>query len=249
MPSFWKITSDYQGTAVADIFSSLAATFAATGQYISSDPISCVIRKEVADQAFFIKTYSSGGKSLRRWIGRSRARAEWENLCFFRRLDIPTPLLVAYGQETCGGLFRRAALVTTELKDAQDLNSLHLKNHPLLKKRQWVAAVSHQVARYTRQLHQHNFGHLDLKWRNILVTLSGTPQVYFFDCPAGQIRRGPFAERWFIKDLACLDKVAKIRLSRTQRMKFFMEYERIQHLGKREKHKIRKILLFFQGRE
>lgn len=249
MPTFWKITPAYRNSPIAALLPSLAAAFDTAGQYVTSSPISRVIRKEVAGEAVYIKTYTRGGKSLRRWFGRSRARAEWENLFFFEQLDIPIPPLVAYGQETRGGLFKRAALVTAELKNTRDLNTLHLEDHPILKDRHWVTAVSHQIARHTRRLHQLRFGHLDLKWRNILVSLQAPPRVYFFDCPAGQIRRGPNATRWFIKDIACLDKVAKMRLSRTQRLKFFMTYERIHRLGERDKHKIRKILRFFHGRE
>jgi tRNA A-37 threonylcarbamoyl transferase component Bud32 len=248
MTSFWKISKSYLNSPVAEAFQSLEKTAGATGQYVTSSPISSVIRKEVANQRFFIKTYTAGGKSLRRWIGRSRARAEWENILFFQNVGIPTAPLVAYGQKTRGGLFQQAAIVTAELKDTRDLNALHLDNHPILKNRQWIASVSHQVARHTRCLHQNRFGHLDLKWRNILVTMSNAPQVYFIDCPAGQMRRGPGAGRWFVKDIACLDKVAKKRLSRTQRLRFYMEYEGLQRLGDKDKQKIRRILRFFRGR-
>jgi tRNA A-37 threonylcarbamoyl transferase component Bud32 len=98
-------------------------------------------------------------------------------------------------------------------------------------------------------MHQNRFGHLDLKWRNILVTLSDTPQIYFIDCPAGQVRRGPGSKRWFLKDIACLDKVAKKRLSSTQRLKFFMEYESLPRLAHKDKQKIRSILRFFEGKD
>ncbi|MCB2166892.1 MAG: heptose kinase [Deltaproteobacteria bacterium] len=249
MTSFWKITKPYHNTPVAEAFQSLKTTIEATGQYVTASPISRVIRKEVANQAFFIKTYTAGGKNLRRWVGRSRARAEWENIRFFQHLGIPAAPLVAYGQETCCGLLQRAALVTAELENTRDLNALHLENHPIFQNRQWVAAVSHQVAQYTRCMHQNRFGHLDLKWRNILVTLSDTPQIYFIDCPAGQVRRGPGSKRWFLKDIACLDKVAKKRLSSTQRLKFFMEYESLPRLAHKDKQKIRSILRFFEGKD
>jgi tRNA A-37 threonylcarbamoyl transferase component Bud32 len=249
MTTFWTITAPYLDTPVAEAFPSLSATFTVDGQYVTADPISRVIRKKIADRVYFVKTYSAGGKSLRRWMGRSRPRAEWENLKFFHRVGIPTAPLVAYGQETCCGFFRRAALVTAELKGTRDLNALHLENHPALADRKWLAAISHQVAGHTRRLHHNHFGHLDLKWRNILVTLPPSPQTYLIDCPAGRKRHGPGAARWFIKDLACLDKVAKIRLSRTQRLRFYMDYENIRHLGKKDKDRIRQILQFFQGRE
>jgi tRNA A-37 threonylcarbamoyl transferase component Bud32 len=249
MQTFWTITAPYRGTPAAEAFPSLASAFSVNGQYIASDPISRVIRAEIATRAYFIKTYTAGGKSLRRWFGRSRARAEWENLQFFAHLGIPTAPLVAYGHETWGGLFRRGALVTAELRGTRDLNSLHLENHPILDDRKWVAAVSRQVAAHARRLHGNQFGHLDLKWRNILVTLSANPETYFIDCPAGRKRKGPGSRRWFIKDIACLDKVAKKRLTRTQRLRFFMDYENIRQLRREDKHKIEQIVRFFEGRE
>ena len=78
--------------------------------------------------------------------------------------------------------------------------------------------------------------------------MSDAPRVYFIDCPAGQIRSGPGSGRWFVKDIACLDKVAKKRLSRTQRLRFYMEYEGLQRLGDKDKQKIRRILRFFRRR-
>ena len=247
MTTVWTIAAPFRNTSAAEAFPSLAAAFDTDGQFITADLISRVIKTEMTGQTFFIKTYTAGGKGLRRWLGRSRIRAEWENLQFFSRLGIPTAPLVAYGQETWGGLFRRGALVTAELTDTRDLDSLHLSNHPVLDDRKWVADVSRQVARHTRRLHQNRFGHLDLKWRNILTTLGPAPQTYFIDCPAGRIRRGPDAARWFIKDLACLDIVAKKRLSRTQRLKFFMDYRQIHHLAPADKQQVRKILRFFYG--
>ena len=249
MAIIWTITAAYRNTSAAEAFASLEAAFAADGQYVTGDPISRVIKNQIADQVFYIKTYTAGGKRLRRWVGRSRPRTEWENLHFFQQLGIPTSPLVAYGQETRGGIFRRAALVTAELKNTLDLNSLHLANHPILADRQWITTVSRQIAGYTRRLHRNCFGHLDLKWRNILVTLSSPPQVYFIDCPAGRIRRGPGSRRWFIKDLACLDKVAKKRLTRTQRLRFFMDYAEILRLTPGDKDYVRRILRFFGGRD
>jgi RIO-like serine/threonine protein kinase len=247
--TFWEVTTAYRSTPVEPLFETLEKVFSLEGEHITSCPISRVIRVEFGGEAFYVKTYTAGGKKLRRWLGRSRAQAEWENLQFFEELAIPSPILVAYGLETSRGLFQRAALITAELKDTRDLNSLYLENHPLLTKREWVDEISRQVAQYTRRLHDYRFVHNDLKWRNILVTLSGLPQVYFFDCPAGQKRHGPFSKRWFVKDIACLDKVGKKCLSRTQRLRFFMDYYQLQRLGRKEKDEIMKILKFFEGRE
>jgi hypothetical protein len=41
-------------------------------------------------------------------------------------------------------------------------------------------------------------------------------------CPAGTFWWGPFLRYRIVKDLACLDKVAKYHLSRTQRLRFYL---------------------------
>jgi len=249
LATFWHLTPPYRNTPAAETFATLKATFAARGELINADPLCRTARVTTGRAAFYVKCYTGGGKKLRRWIGRSRVRAEWENLLFFERLGIPIPPVVAYGQETRLGHFRYGALVTAEVPNTCDLSVMHEQDHPLLADRQWLESASRQIADYTRRLHQNRFGHRALKWRNILVTLSDTPQIYFIDCPAGQIRRGPGSRRWFLKDIACLDKVAKKRLSRTQRLRFYMAYEHLRRLKHKDKQKIRKILRFFEGRE
>jgi hypothetical protein len=51
------------------------------------------------------------------------------------------------------------------------------------------------------------------------------------------------------KDLACLDKVAKQVLSRTQRLRFYLQYRGRQRLNQVDKRRIRQVLRFFEGRE
>ncbi|MOA66587.1 hypothetical protein D3C78_1934040 [compost metagenome] len=52
-----------------------------------------------------------------------------------------------------------------------------------------------------------------------------------------------------IKDLACLDKVAKYHLSRTQRLRFYLQYRDRPRLRSSDKRRVRQILKFFEGRE
>lgn len=246
---FWKITPPFLKTPAGDAFQSIEATFAADGDFVTASPISRVIRVPVEGQTFYVKTYTAGGKNLRRWVSRSRARAEWENLLFFQSLGIPIAPVVAYGQTTWCGIFRKGALVTAEVPGTIDLARMHDQDHPLLSDSRWLQFVSRQVAAYTRRLHQNRFGHLDLKWRNILVTQRANPQVFFIDCPGGRIRRGPRSERWFVKDLACLDAIAKNRLSRAQRLRFYMDYRRCDRLTPADKRRIGRIVHFYRGRE
>ena len=249
MAVFWQVTPDFTDTPAARAFASVEAAFAAEGDFVTACPISRVTRVTLEGKVFYVKTYTAGGKNLRRWISRSRVRAEWENLLFFQSLGIPIAPLVAYGQTTRCGFFRKGALVTAEVPDTNDLACLHDQDHPLLEDPRWLRSVSRQVAAYTRRLHRKRFGHLDLKWRNILVTPGTAPKVFFIDCPGGRIRRGPLAERWFVKDLACLDTIAKKRLSRTQRLRFYMAYRRCKRLTTADKRQIRRVVHFYRERE
>ena len=144
----------------------------------------------------------------------------------------------------------RGVLVTLAIENTADLASVVRDAPDLLQNRTWVAAVSNQVADIARTLHEHSFCHNDLKWRNILVTLEADdPRVYLIDCPEGQRWPAPLLQRRIIKDLACLDKVAKYQLSRTQRLRFFKDYRQIDRLSPDDKVMIRKILAYFEGRE
>lgn len=72
---------------------------------------------------------------------------------------------------------------------------------------------------------------------------------YLIDCPSGGYWWGVFLHYRIIKDLACLDKVAKYVLTRTQRLRFYLAYSRVGRLDRKGKQDIRRILRFFEGRE
>lgn len=252
----WSFNPDYADTPAADSFSTLAATFSVQGTWVTSDPESLVLRTHLGERCYYIKRYFGGGRSLaRRWFGlrnlfgAQRVRKEWENLLAFRRWQIPTATLVAYGEERRWGFFSRGALVTEELPDTTDLAHLALQHDSRLRDRAWVAHVSKQLAGYARSMHAAGFAHNDFKWRNVLVGQGQRPTVFLIDCPNGRTWWRPFLAYRVIKDLACLDKVAKYHLSKTQRLRFYLDYAQRARLSAVDKQKIRKILDFFAGRE
>lgn len=216
---------------------------------MAADPISRVIRVEVDGTNYFVKMYWGAGKKLRRYVGRTRIRGEWENLKYFQQIGVATAPIVAYGQEYDRGVFKRGALITEELKGTEDLADLAAAGSPLLKDRAWVRQVADQVAGFARQLHAHGFVHTDMKWRNIMVTPNHDPKVFFIDCPSGREVPGPLLSRGIIKDLACLDKVAKYALTDRDRLYFYRRYAQVDRLGAADKDRIRRILKFFEGRE
>jgi len=111
----------------------------------------------------------------------------------------------------------------------------------------WVRDVSIQLADATRRMHDERFAHNDLKWRNLLVDEAG--KLFFIDCPSGAFWRGPFLRYRVVKDLACLDKLARVHLSRSQRLRFYLRYAGRARLTAADKRRIRRILRFFAGRD
>ena len=115
----WNLATDYQG--LSKDFGSLAAVFAIEGERLTKDPLSEVVRIEREGVRFYVKRYWGAGKGLRRYLGRPRVKAEWQNLKLFAKWGIPTAPIVAHGLERNAGAFVRGALVTRELENTQDL--------------------------------------------------------------------------------------------------------------------------------
>lgn len=248
--STWSCDTEALGAEARKHFASLDAVFALQGERIARDPLSEVLRIEADGRAYYVKRYTGAGKNpLRRWFGRPRVRAEWENLQAFRAWGIPTAEVVAHGLERDGATFSRGALVTAGIPGTADLARLAQRDDSRLTDPAWIARVSHQVARITRILHGHRFAHNDLKWRNLLVDEGPNPTVYLIDCPSGAFWRGPLLEYRIVKDLACLDKVARHRLSRTRRLRFYLDYTGHPRLLPADKARIARIVHFFEGRE
>lgn len=254
--SCWFLDPAYRREGTEKLFGNLGAVFRLEGELIAKDPLSCVLRVAVDGKRYYVKRYVGNGKNaVRRWfglrglIGPQRVKREWENLLAFKRWGIPTAKVVGYGLERRFGSFVRGALITEEVPDTEDLAKMAVRQDPRLKQRDWVARVSGQIAGITRTMHEHGFAHNDLKWRNLLVDAGERPVVHMIDCPSGCLWFGPFLAYRVIKDLACLDKVAKYQLSRTQRLRFFLEYAQMKRLDQEGKKSVKRILAFFEGRE
>ena len=244
----WQVAPAHAHGEAARLFGDLDSVFALEGEHIAKNPMSEVLRVTVAGTDYFVKRYTGLGKRpLRRMLDQPRVATEWLNLQRFATWGIATAPLVAYGLEKRWGRFIRGALITAGIPHATDLRQIAEEGDPRLKSRRWRDGISHQLALATRTMHAHGFAHNDLKWRNLLVDDAG--RLFFIDCPTGGLWHGPFLRYRIIKDLACLDKVAKYHLSRTQRLRFYLDYAQKERLDIANKKRIRKIVAFFEGRE
>ena len=241
----WKLGAAYSD--LAEDFGSLEAVFALQGESVTLDPLSEVIRVNRNGVNYYVKRYVGAGKGLRRYLGKPRVKAEWQNLKRFAKWGIPTAEVVAWGLERRGAAYARGAMITRELPNTEDLSVLANRHDPRLADRVWVDTVSRQLAAYTRIMHDKRFTHNDLKWRNLLV--DDEPKLFLIDCPNGDFWRGFWLKYRITKDLACLDKVAKYHLSATQRLRFYLQYRQRDRLDADDKKRIRHVVRFFKGRE
>ncbi|MBQ0778149.1 lipopolysaccharide kinase InaA family protein [Halopseudomonas laoshanensis] len=247
--SGWTLNPEYATGVSGQLFADLDRVFALEGEQITQDDISSVHKVWVGGRFYYVKRYTGAGKNLRRYIGRPRIQAEWENLLNFHAWGIPSVTVVGFGMERRHGAFHRGALVTQDLANTSDLAHIAKSADSRFRDRVWVNHVSRQVAHATRMMHDQNFAHNDLKWRNILVDQKPYPDVFMIDCPSGSFWWGPVLEYRVIKDLACLDKLGSRVLTRSQRLRFYHDYSERKHLNARDKKRIRAVLAFFRGRE
>lgn len=241
----WVLEPAY--ASLKEQFGSLDAVFALSGERLTRDPLSEVIRVQCGGVNYYVKRYVGAGKGLRRYLGKPRVKSEWQNLKRFAKWGIPTAVVVAWGLERNGASYDRGALITRELPNTEDLSAIAKRNDPRLKDRTWVDGISRQLAVHTRTLHDRHFTHNDLKWRNLLV--DDQDRLFFIDCPNGAFWWGFMLRYRITKDLACLDKIAKYHLSATQRLRFYLQYRQRARLNASDKKRIRHVVSFFKGRE
>ena len=240
--SAWTLDPEYAVGEAGKAFVDLDAVFAQQGKQITRDSLSEVLYVQLDGRGYYVKRYWAEGGYVRRVISRPRIKGEWQNLLYFRDWGIPVARVVGYGMERRAGAFHRGAVITEELYETQDLAQLASTGDVRLRDRSWVTQVMQQIADATRTMHQRRFAHNDLKWRNILVNDAPRPSVYMIDCPTGAFWWGPFLEHRKNKDLACLDKLGKTQLSRTQRLRFYLMYVERSRLQSADKKRIRLVL-------
>ena len=244
----WSVNPAYAKRTAAVRFASLDDTFAVGGEQITTDKVSEVVRVTIDATRYYVKRYRSRGFAIRNVLGNSRVELEWTNLQRFSDWGIPTASVVANGQERRFGLFARGAMVTEEIAGTVDLVKLARTRPEQVRDRSWFDGLGRQVAHIVRKLHARRFTHNDLFWRNLLLQVE-TGKVFLIDCPNGAFWWGPVLRYRIVKDLASLDKLGRIHLSRSQRLRFLLDYTGKSRLDTDAKRLIRSILQAHRRRQ
>ena len=178
----------------------------------------------------YIKIYASKKHPFERLLRRSRSQNEVRNLLFFGSIGIPTPQILAWGEKRNSiGRVVQDFIITEAVKDTLQLDAFIQAVYPSQDDpthRLPRIEIARQLGGWTRKMHDHNFIHEDLKWRNILARPQrGNTDLYWIDCPKGSFKKsGALMDRKKLKDCATLDKLARIQCSKEERTEFIKAY-------------------------
>lgn len=225
-------------------FKTLDDVFLCRGELVVKDKYSEVVKFSSTSKSFYIKRYTASRRKFLSLFRASFISSEVRNLKRLKRIGLPVPKVVAYGERWKSSRFIAGALITEEVKHSIDLEQC-LSNHPeLLNDKAWLHEVVDQVAIYTRQMHSSGFVHRDLNLRNILVQVQGTPALHFIDCPSGGFRKSLFLKRGVIRDLALMERTARHLLSPRDLLRFYKKYNKSLKLTPNDKKLISRIRHF-----
>jgi len=199
----------------------------------------------------FFKQYAFARPSWK-FVGRaSKARREFGNYEVFQRLGIASAERIACGEQRDWlGRLRRAFIVTRAVPNASTLLEFVQKHCPDAagpERKEMRAAIITQLAGMTRRIHEANFFHNDLFWRNILVQFSSSagPKLCWIDCPRGKFRLWFFRSyRARLRDLSALDQPAEKFFSPRERITFTKLYLGQKRLGAKAKKLIRDVVAY-----
>lgn len=194
----------------------------------------------------YFKLY--GYRRLKRALSRvfkpTRSQSEIANLKYFHQLGIPAcePILQGVYRNVFG-IARNCMLITKEVTGSQQLDdfidSLEAGDDEAAVKQDIRRQVLESVAQNLRKIHDRQFYHDDMKWRNVLVRRVGPQgdkvEVFWIDCPNGYFDRtgGLRGKHGLIKDLATWDYDACKRSSEAERRYFLSTYSGLE-LGSSE---------------
>jgi hypothetical protein len=180
------------------------------------------------------------------FFGMHRGRAEYHLLSEMRALGLPAVRPVAYGARRVGHFVTACFLITEEVPGARNLTTfardVTTGREPLdhASRRLLVRRLAQQVA----LLHTAGFAHGQLFWRNVLVRIgpAGEPEFFFLDVrPRRGGRRLGRGTRWWLHELSHLAASARAFTSRSERLRFLVEYHGPRQLSPDVKRQIREI--------
>ncbi len=219
---YLTLNSEYQELLERAPFHSFESIWEfSNGETIKQIKARSVIRFEIRHhdikRTFYIKRHNSEFISLSRLLSRifprrslSQGRLEFENICDFRKYNLPTVVPVAAGEKFSHFFWVKSFIITEDFSPFISLESL-LENRPQFlsgpKGNNRKRILLKEVAVLARRMHQNGFNHRDFNATHILLNYtngSDIPQIALFDFQRVE-KRKYFRFRWKIKSIARLN--------------------------------------------
>ena len=217
------------------------------GQLFKRNRYRSVVRIELEGRALFLKRHYKIplGDFLRRLLKFQRplspGRAEWESALALKELKIPTFHPVAWGERSILGIPIDSIFISSEISGAERLEKFITKRFPPPLDREGVKlkrGLTHRLAQITRVMHGAGLNHQDFYLGHVFINEG---QLFIIDLQRVEKRREVGLRRR-IKDLAALNFTAPQGIvSRTDRMRFLLDYLGLLRLRARDKILIKNI--------
>ncbi len=200
--------------------------------------------------AFYLKKYLYPDRRWRFLFRPDKPAVEQRNYAFLRRrVGAVVPEVVATGRRRRWLQLHDAFILTAELPDCVQLDDYartHWPASPGTDEQARQDSLVRATAELVRRMHAARFYHVDLQWRNVLVRLGASAQrveVFVIDAPRGGRRwLWPRRRHGQLRDLSSLDKLARMYLSRTQRLRWFALYTGRRRFNRSDRRLIKAIL-------
>ena len=218
----------------------------------TSDTIRC--RIDELDTTVFIKRYHYPrwrqrfrGMLRGTFLKPSRARSEFRALASMRQLGINAVRPIAFGERRILRFVRSCFLITESVPDAMSLVAFiktfgeHSASPHARRARMEILT---SLARQVRHMHEMGFVHRDLFWRNVLIrpTPGDRFEFYFLDASVGKrIRMAHRRQESIVHDIAALGVLAPDFCSKSDQLRFLLEYLDTKSLGPEDRLWLRRV--------
>lgn len=172
-------------------------------------------------------------------------RTEYENLDKLAKCGLRTSELVAYGDHRFAGGVINSFIITKEIPQAMGVDYLAhewLGQQTDEDRKRKTDELVHEAARVVKKMHEHGFEHHDLFLRNMMISELDMSKLYVMDTPRGFFWPHFIMRKRRAFDLATLDSAATQSFTRSQRMRFMLQYLSHDRLTKEDKQFVRKVL-------
>jgi tRNA A-37 threonylcarbamoyl transferase component Bud32 len=189
--------------------------------------------------SFHLKIYRYAGRQWRHRFRRDKGFIEARNYqVLANRCSVRVPEVLAHGSRRSGFRLMDAFIVTRTIPLATPLDEWvdGVWPDPCAARdnrtRRNLIAESAAVA---SRMHASGFFHIDLQWRNMLVTedAGGGPCLWVIDSARGGLRRnGVYQAHGRLRDLSSLSKSARTRMTRREQVSWLRLYFGVRRLSR-----------------